>query len=65
MLLMEDIKGLVEDRSCCSCLQSIREECDYREDAAQFGRISESTADYCLNYMSVRTVFISAGLSFA
>ena len=37
---------------------------DYREDA-QLGRIIKSTADYCLNYMDVRTVFISAGLSLA
>ena len=64
VLLMKDITGLVEDRNCCSCLQSKREQCDYREDA-RLGRISESTADYCLNYMDIRTVFISAGLSFA
>lgn len=61
---MQDIKDLVEDRIYCSCLLSKREECDYREDT-QFGRISESTADYCLNYKNIRTVFISAGLSFA
>lgn len=63
VLLIKDMKGLVEHRNTV-VFRPKREECDYREDT-RLGRISESTADYCLNYTNIRTVFISAGLSFA
>lgn len=55
---------LLQYMNYCSLSLFISEECDYREDA-QFGWYSKSTADHCLNYMNIRTVFMSGGLSFA
>lgn len=65
VLLMKDLKRMLRSlvEGVVSFLLSKHDSSDYREDS-QLGRISESTADYCLNYTSIRTVFISAGLSF-